>query len=280
MRAAEEPHAMLDSRRVNALRLRFPDADQPDLVLGPGVHAIGFDAAGRPTIVQAVAWIAQIGIDARGIWLKVRSGARGLHVNARPVRRLAMLRPGDAIFVEGQPWLALGEEPSSPPAEPASPAQAASFPRAVLRGLGGPHHGRCITLEQPRLIGRLAMCDVRIDDAAFADRHARLEPHAEGVILRDLGSPDGSQVNGWPVRDALLRPGDQVVFDTHRFVIEAPSGKPVNEAKPGEDASPDDAGRLAETASRRSSSRRLPWLLFAALLLAASLSLLLLYGAR
>src|SRR3546814_371936 len=39
----------------------------------------------------------------------------------------------------------------------------------------------------------------------------------------DLGSAEGTLANGEPMRDALLRPGDQVVFDAHhRFVVEAP----------------------------------------------------------
>lgn len=274
---------MLDCRRVNALRLRFPKPGQADLELGPGEHFIGVDADGQPTASNVAsttsALVAQLVVDARGAWLKVHPGIRGLHVNARPVRRTALLRAGDAIFVDGQPWLLLGDPPAPPPDAP-PPVQAANFSRAVLRGLGGPHHGRCFSLDQPRLVGRLSMCDIRIDDAAFADRHARLEPHPDGVVLRDLGSPDGSLVNGWPVRHALLRPGDQVVFDTHRFVVEAPSRKQVNEDK-GADAGVDAEAELAmEPAPRRSATRRLPWLLLAALLLAASLSLLLLYGAR
>jgi len=151
----------------------------------------------------------------------------------------------------------------------------------VLRGVGGAHHGRSITLDQPRLVGRLAECDIRIDEPSFADRHARLEPHPEGVALRDMGSVDGSMVNGWPVRHALLLPGDQVVFDAHhRFVVEAPrhAHDPVEPAEP---AKTDEAAGDDRVASKLPSSvRRVPWLLLAALFLATALSLLLLYGAR
>jgi hypothetical protein len=41
------------------------------------------------------------------------------------------------------------------------------------------------------------------------------------VVLRAIGS-DGSHVNGLPVRDAVLSPGDQLAVDQHRFVLEAP----------------------------------------------------------
>ena len=103
---------------MTALRQRFPNRQQPDLVLGPGVHAIGRDIVDRPVIVgdpdQA---FAQFCVDRRGVWLKVRELTHGLYVNGRPVRRMALLRAGDAVFVDGNQWLLLGETPSSAPPE-------------------------------------------------------------------------------------------------------------------------------------------------------------------
>jgi hypothetical protein len=269
---------------MTSLRLRFPNRQQPDLVLGPGVHAIGRDLVGRPVIVDSTEQaIAQFCVDRRGLWLQVHEGVRGMHVNGRPVRRMALLRAGDAVFVDGNEWLLLGETPPSAPAETSTRApESSNDPRVILRGVGGAHHGRSITLDQPRLVGRLPECDIRIDDAAFADHHARLEPHADGVVLRDLGSHEGSVVNGWPVRHALLRPGDQVVFDAHRFVVEAPNRGPTAEVR-DKSAPPSVDEEIASPTSDQklpSSVRRVPWLLLAALFLAASLSLLLLYGAR
>lgn len=268
---------------MNALRLRFPNRQRPDLILGSGVHAIGRDEAERPVIVDDPAQsIAQFCVDRRGVWLQVREGTRGLHVNGRPVRRMAMLRAGDAVFVDGNEWLLLGDMPPNAPTE-AKPAsmEPAVDPRVALRGVGGTHHGRGITLDQPRLVGRLPECDIRIDDPAFADRHARLEPHAEGVVLRDLGSHEGSLVNGWPVRSALLRPGDQVVFDTQRFIVEAPNRDPSAEARRMQRPESQEETVVPVAGAERSSSvRRVPWLLLAALFLAGALSLLLLYGAR
>lgn len=272
---------MLDCCGVNALRLRFPNRDQAELVLGPGVHSIGRDASGEPRVVDSVAEAAVLFcVDRRGIWLQLREGAR-LHVNGRPVRRMAMLRPGDCVYFEGSELLLLGPDPLPAPAD-AVPVPANG--NVLLRGVGGQHHGRAFPLDQPRIVGRLPDSDICISDPDFADRHARLEPHPDGVVLRDMGSHAGSVVNGHPVRHALLRPGDQVAFDAHRFVVEAPlrSGAQALVVD-GPDMPHEPLSELATDgrhAAMVSSARRIPWLLLAALFLAGALSLLLLYGAR
>lgn len=273
---------MLDSDAVNALRLRFPDARTPDLVLGSGVHAIGRDATGLPGLVPASQAVAQLCVDRRGVWLQVREGARGGHVNGRPVRRMAMLRAGDVVFIDGMDLLLLGDEPEPAPDNEVS----GDFEmRVVLRGVGGQHHGRSFHLEQALVVGRARTCNIRIDVGDVAEQHARLEPHPKGVVLRDMGSPGGSVVNGYPVRHALLKPGDQLVIDSsQRFVVESPR------AATSEAATADDAADEASSQDRNDANvqrgwwprslRRMPWLLLAAVLLSIALSLLLLYGAR
>lgn len=272
---------LLDSHRVSALKLRYPNREFGDLALLPGVHAIGRDASGRTVLVDdAAAALAQLSVDRRGVWLQVREGLRGLHVNGRPVKRMAMLRAGDAIFLDGVELLLVADKP-----EPAPPfgVEIPADSRMVVRGVGGIHHGRCYTLDQPRVIGRAGDCDIRINEPAFADRHARLEAHADGVVLRDVGSVDGSVVNGQPVRHALLKPGDQLLLDgQHRFVIEAPtrriSAAEALQAQLAQEAANEE--RPKPPSALPSSVRRMPWLLLAAVVMAALLGLLLLYGAR
>jgi hypothetical protein len=88
-------------------------------------------------------------------------------------------------------------------------------------------------------------------------------------------------VNGSPVRSALLRPGDQVVFDAQRFVVEAPNRGGVPDAnRPTQPMPGEDSVQSAPEPKQGSSARRVPWLLLAALFLAGAVSLLLLYGAR
>jgi pSer/pThr/pTyr-binding forkhead associated (FHA) protein len=128
------------------------------------------------------------------------------------------------------------------------------------------------------LVGRSAAAAIHIDEPGFAERHAQLERRGDRVLLRDLGSATGSMVNGMAVRDALLAAGDQVAFGSqHRFVLEVPWQETSSEARElADDSGRDGAG---EVSANKHSIRRWPWLLLAALFLAAMLSALLLFGA-
>lgn len=266
---------------MQPLRLRFPpDANQADLLLEVGMHHVGHVGRGLGLLEEGPGSLACFCVDRRGVWLTVGSGARSVHVNGREVRRLAMLRVGDSVYLDGHELRLVGDRPGVPPsAEPAAASGGAPDPRVVLRGLGGRHHGRSFTLDVPRLVGRADIADIQIDNPAFADRHAQLELVGGEVWLRDLGSEEGSVVNGERVRDALLRPGDQVVFDANdRFVVEAPVRDTSQEPLP--------AGTFGDTNGdsgvRHPAPRavwRLPLVLLAALLIAMLLGLLLLYGA-
>ncbi|MBD9369186.1 FHA domain-containing protein [Xanthomonas sp. XNM01] len=263
------------------LRLHFSNRQQPDFALAPGVHRLMRQAngvVGLGDLVQGVL-LAQFCLDRRGLWLQVATGMRGIHVNGRPVRRMALLRPGDAVYADGAELLV--QAPSRQDRAPEAEDGHATDPRVVLRGIGGRHHGRSFTLGPVRVVGAARDADIRIDEPAFADRHATLERRGDRVLLRDLGQGDGSQVNGVKVRDAVLRAGDQVVFEgQHRFVVEFPAAGPGT-ALPVMEPAPQAKPQADLAASpRRAGGVRLPWLLVAALLLGAALSALLWFGAR
>jgi hypothetical protein len=62
-------------------------------------------------------------------------------------------------------------------------------------------------------IGRDTGCDLAIADMTVSRMHARLERTPDGWQLCDLGSTNGTRVNGWLVRGQVpVRPGDLVSF--------------------------------------------------------------------
>jgi hypothetical protein len=72
-------------------------------------------------------------------------------------------------------------------------------------------------------IGRTQECDLRIADLSVSRRHAQLDRDEDGWLLSDLGSHNGTRVNGWLVREPVpVRPGDVLQFGSAVFVIQGP----------------------------------------------------------
>jgi pSer/pThr/pTyr-binding forkhead associated (FHA) protein len=64
--------------------------------------------------------------------------------------------------------------------------------------------------DGPLVIGRSRSCQLRLPSGDASRRHAEILATADGYQLRDLGSTNGTFVNGEPVKDRLLRPGDRI----------------------------------------------------------------------
>ena len=70
---------------------------------------------------------------------------------------------------------------------------------------------RTVDLTRPvTLVGRSADADLRLADTGVSRKHAELRREGGGVVLVDLGSTNGSRVNGRPVERAELRDGDRI----------------------------------------------------------------------
>lgn len=67
--------------------------------------------------------------------------------------------------------------------------------------------------DRANVIGRLPHCEVRLENEQSLSRtHARIYPDADGWRVQDLGSKNGTMVNGVAVTDAPLRGGDALRF--------------------------------------------------------------------
>jgi pSer/pThr/pTyr-binding forkhead associated (FHA) protein len=71
-------------------------------------------------------------------------------------------------------------------------------------------------------VGRQADCDGVLDDPTVSRRHAVIEQDGAGLLLRDLGSRNGTTVNGRPVSGTVsLHAGDLVSFGSVDLRVEA-----------------------------------------------------------
>jgi signal transduction histidine kinase len=74
-------------------------------------------------------------------------------------------------------------------------------------------------------IGRSPEADVRLDDPLVSGEHARVEREGDRVVLRDLGSRNGTWVNGARVGEAELRAGDHLTIGSVGLVVSEEDGK-------------------------------------------------------
>src|SRR3954463_10169211 len=73
----------------------------------------------------------------------------------------------------------------------------------------------------PMLVGRAPTCDVPVFDPTISRRHAELVCDEENVTLRDLGSSNGTFVNGARVTEATLAVDDLIAFGKVAFRLES-----------------------------------------------------------
>lgn len=104
----------------------------------------------------------------------------------------------------GQTRVLPAVEPPPPP--PAEATLHVAMPVLVLDGVTHPL-ARSVTT-----IGRAKDCDIVVDDASVSRRHAELRLDGEAVWIIDLGSTNGTEVNGRLVERSLLEHGDRIVF--------------------------------------------------------------------
>ena len=81
--------------------------------------------------------------------------------------------------------------------------------------------GRSFTIgTEPLIIGRSPAVGVVINDPNVSRQHAEIWRTDQGVALRDLGSTNGTYVNGHRIEAVSLSPRDDVTIGPLRFRIE------------------------------------------------------------
>ena len=66
--------------------------------------------------------------------------------------------------------------------------------------------------EDPVAIGRLPECDVALSDPNVSRRHAEVRRRGNDFVVVDLGSTNGTRVNGAGVRERRLNDGDEIAL--------------------------------------------------------------------
>src|SRR6266404_4046297 len=110
-----------------------------------------------------------------------------------------------------------------------------------LKVLAGPYKGRVFTFSQHDtfLIGRTNDAHLCLpDDRFFSRNHCLLEINPPHSFLRDLGSTNGTFVNGQRVREASLKNGDRIQGGETVLLVEVTAAEPHQLSETTQDAKP------------------------------------------
>ncbi len=81
-------------------------------------------------------------------------------------------------------------------------------------------------------IGRLPENDLQLEDDSVSSHHGEINYDGTTHQLTDLGSTNGTFVNGARVTDSALKPGDQVRFGQIECLYEGEKGAPGSAPMP------------------------------------------------
>jgi hypothetical protein len=196
------------------------DADGLAIALGPD----GRIGLARATSARSA---ARVVADARGLVLEVGIPSP-VHVNGRPVRERALLRPGDRIVLGGTALVVRTTEPPPEAGPVASPEDAkTAHDPWTLRCLTGRHAGQT----------RPVATHPRLPWESRGSGVAELAVARDGVALRAT-SAMSVVVDGHVVTSALLSGGEQLVVADDHYVLDGAAGRTMLRAGSRGRASP------------------------------------------
>jgi two-component system, cell cycle response regulator len=82
---------------------------------------------------------------------------------------------------------------------------------ACLVVIYGDELGKKYNLNTPSVVvGRSSKCDIQIDQESISRNHSKIVNTGKSILVRDLGSTNGTYVNDEPVEEYILRDGDLI----------------------------------------------------------------------
>ena len=107
----------------------------------------------------------------------------------------------------------------------------------TLEVVGGPDKGKKVTTQGALLrVGSDPASDLVLADPTVSRRHVELERTSHGFVVRDLGSRNGTFLDGHQVMQAMVQPGDKVQLGKTKLALKQESRSTEVEVMGGADA--------------------------------------------
>lgn len=214
------------------MKLTFPNGEHAQVLLSDGVNRIGSapDSQVRLNLEGIAPVHCELQLAGGIVTVRVPDPGNPVTLNGKVVQGVMAVRSGDLLGVGGvQARLVAVEKAAGVAAGGADPDSDSgatrmrmAVPKYVLRGVSGPAFGKTYPIPAAQVIGRSDECNISIASEEISRRHAQVKPTPDGLAVEDLGSANGTYINGQRVQNGLLKPGDELRLDTIRFLLVAP----------------------------------------------------------
>lgn len=194
------------------LKLQFRDDPERVIKLTVGTLTLGCDPSNDLVIEQPSIsdFHAEIVTGAQAPYIIDLLSAAGTFVNGRPVTGHHSLKAWDTIRLGTIELLVV--DPNSQLIE-----------GWALRADPGSPGSQLHPLQAHTVVGRETGCQLAIDNDLLSRRHAELFIEGDHLRIIDLGSSNGTFVNGQRISTGVARPGDELRFDRQCFLVVGPT---------------------------------------------------------
>ena len=163
---------------------------------------------------------AEIHCEPGGVYIVDLGSTNGTNINGKKINQRKKLAAWDRVAFGSVPAEIIDTAGRRPTQVIGSRGWAGSS--------GGPESWRlagqrgAFEVSGRHVIGRDPGCDFTVSSDSISRRHAQLELLEGRLIVTDLGSANGTFVNGRRVGEHVLRIGDEIRFDRESFRVEGP----------------------------------------------------------
>ncbi len=210
------------------LKIRFKDSrSDPVLLTQPG-KTIGKGIANDIVLDEegVNAFHADLKVENDIVTLSDVGTQTGTSLNGTKLTAPAILRAGDLIDIQGVELEVVEVESAFPEGKTLVLSGTALLDMGVgnwsIIADSGPEKGQVIAIREKTSVGRALECDISILEPGLSRQHAELEVVNDELIIRDLGSSNGTYLNGKKINHSVCRSGDVLQFERIKFIVQAP----------------------------------------------------------
>ncbi|MFC3195578.1 FHA domain-containing protein [Marinicella sediminis] len=205
------------------MKLHFPQGDHPDVELKPGKYTVGSSADADFTLEdKGLADIhATITIENNECEISIDNPARLVSVNGKLVKTNKEVREGD-LLIASQLHMKLVSSDQVEEEDDNRTRIRMALPKFILRGVSGAYFGKTYPLRGSTIMGRHSECHICVNADGISRKHVQIDVEPDGLTVKDLGSSNGTFVNGKKVESGELKVGDELKIDNIRFLVQTP----------------------------------------------------------